>query len=95
MTIDGIGPVDPLSKLNRASRSQRSAPASNGDAVHVSSEARNMSEIYRITEEVRLSPDVRQERIDEVRAKLQDPNYINDTILNATAENIMKAFGLS
>ncbi|MDR1893602.1 MAG: flagellar biosynthesis anti-sigma factor FlgM [Spirochaetales bacterium] len=95
MTIDSIGPVDPLSKINRSSRSPKTAPASRGDAVQLSSEARNMSEIYRITEEVRLSPDVRQDRIDEIKAKLLDPNYINDTILNATAENIMKAFGLS
>jgi hypothetical protein len=32
--------------------------------------------------------------VEEVRQKLQDPNYINEKVLGAVADGIMESFGL-
>lgn len=95
MTIDGLGPVDPVSKFNRSSRTEKAAPKDKSDAINVSAEARSMNELFKASEEVKAAADIRQDRIDEVRKKLQDPNYINDTVIDAVADGIMKSFGLS
>ncbi len=95
MTIDRLGPVDPVSKFNKTSKAEKAAPKARTDAVNVSDEARNMSEIYKTAEEVKITPDVRMDRVEEVKLKLQNPNYIDDTVLESVAEGIMKSFGLS
>ena len=40
-------------------------------------------------ETVKAAPDVREDRIAEVKAKLQDPNYINDAVVNSVADRLM------
>lgn len=94
MTIDRLGPVDPVSKFNKSSRAEKTVPKEKNDAVNVSDEARNMSEIYKVAAEVKAAPDVRLDRVEEVKLKLQDPNYIDDKVLNSVAEEIMKSFGI-
>jgi len=94
MTIDRLGPVDPVSKFNKSSRAEKAVPKEKNDAVNVSDEARNMSEIYKVAAEVKAAPDVRLDRVEEVKLKLQDPNYIDDKVLNSVAEEIMKSFGI-
>jgi hypothetical protein len=32
--------------------------------------------------------------VEAAKAKLQDPNYINDTVLNSVADKLMGVFGL-
>jgi len=43
---------------------------------------------------VRATPEIRLDRVAEMKVKLQDPNYINNAILESTAEGILKSFGL-
>jgi negative regulator of flagellin synthesis FlgM len=51
--------------------------------------------MFRMQETVRAGEDVRADRIAEVRAKLQDPSYIDDAVLNTVADRVMDVFGLS
>ena len=51
-------------------------------------------ELYRTLELASAAPDVRADRIAELKRKIDDPAYITETIVNATAEKIMAAFGL-
>jgi len=94
MTIDRLGPVDPVSKFNKTAKTQKAVRKEKPDSVNVSNEAQKMSEIFKATEAVKASPDVRLDRIEEVKAKLQDPNYINDAVLGTVADGIMEVFGL-
>ena len=94
MTIDRLGPIDPLSKLNKTGKAEKAAKPDAKDTISVSEEARNLGEIYRATEVVKASSDIRMDRIEEVKQKLQDPNYI-DSKIEETADRIMDAFGLS
>lgn len=52
------------------------------------------SELYQAIELVSSASDVRTSRIAELKAKINDPSYINDTIIQATADRIMDVFGL-
>lgn len=94
MTIDRLGPIDPLSKLNKTEKTGKAVKPEAKDTVSVSDEAKNMGEIYRATELAKASPDIRMDRVEEVKQKLQDPNYI-DSKVEEVADRIMDVFGLS
>ncbi|MDC7232298.1 MAG: flagellar biosynthesis anti-sigma factor FlgM [Spirochaetales bacterium] len=94
MTIDRIGPVDPLSRFNKTEKSARSEIKEKTDSIDVSSEAKKSAELLQTMESVKLAPDVREDRIAEVKARLQDPNYINDTVVNSVADKLMDLFGI-
>ncbi len=94
MTIDRIGPVDPLSRLNKTEKTVRSESKEKTDSIDVSIEAKKSAELFKAMENVRVAPDVREDRIAEVKARLQDPNYINDTVVNSVADKLMDLFGI-
>lgn len=94
MTIDRIGPVDPLSRFNKTEKTVRSELKEKTDSIDVSSEAKKSAELLQTMESVKLAPDVREDRIAEVKARLQDPNYINDTVVDSVADKLMDLFGI-
>ena len=94
MTIERLGPVDPVSKFNKTDKASKPAKQDGADSISFSEEAKSKGEIYKATEEVKLSPEIRQDRIDEVKKKLQDPNYIDDKVVEAVAEKVMNLFEL-
>ncbi len=94
MKINGIGPVDPVSNYNKASRSGKTAAKNSSDSISVSEEARKTADLFAISEQVKATPDVRLDRIAEIKAKLEDPNYINDRVVESVADSIMDVFGI-
>lgn len=94
MTIDRLGSVDPLSKLNKAEKVNKAVKTQGEDTVSLSEEAKNLGEVYKAIETVKASPDVRMDRIEEVRQKMQDPNYIDKSI-EKVAKRLMDSFGLN
>lgn len=95
MTIERLGPVDPVSKLNKTENSSKIVKKEKADSINFSDEARNMGEIYKATENVKKAPDVRMDRVEEVKRKLEDPSYINDKVVESVADKVMDVFGLS
>ncbi|QQO10227.1 flagellar biosynthesis anti-sigma factor FlgM [Breznakiella homolactica] len=94
MTIDRIGSIDPIQPGKKPGRTGEVQPNAKPDSIALSSEAMEKGELYQAIELVSAAPDVRAERIAELRSKIDDPSYINDTIIKATADKIMDAFGL-
>jgi negative regulator of flagellin synthesis FlgM len=94
MTIDKLGPINPVSKYNKAEKVSKPSNQDKTDSISFSEEAKSKGEVYKITEEVKLSPEIRQDRIDEVKKKLQDPNYIDDKVVEVVAEKVMDLFQL-
>jgi len=66
MTIERLGPVDPAQRYSQTERTQRAAKPEN-DSVDFSDEARIKAEVFHITEQVRKTPDVRADRVEEVK----------------------------
>lgn len=94
MTIERLGPVDPIQQYNKSDKVKKPQKSQSNDSISVSSEAKLRSEMMQAVEQVRSMPDIRQDRVEEVRAKLQDPSYIDDRVVDTVADEIMTAFGL-
>ncbi len=94
MMIERIGSLDPIQPGKKASKNEALRSNSASDSVSVSSEAAEKAELYRAMELVGSAADVRADRIAELKLKMADPGYINDTLISATADQIMTSFGL-
>ncbi len=94
MTIDKLGPIDPVSKFNKTEKVEKPSKNDKTDSISFSEEAKSKGEVYKVSEEVKLSPEIRQDRIDEVKKKLEDPNYIDDKVVEIVAERVIDLFQL-
>ena len=94
MVVESIGPVDPVPNQKRINRVDKPIESGKTDSIEVSAEAKSAAETFHIVELVKNSPDVRNEKITEAKEKLQDPNYINDKLVNELADHIMESFGI-
>jgi negative regulator of flagellin synthesis FlgM len=94
MIIDRIGPPEPIQPGKKPGRSESVNTDNRSDFIDVSSTALEKSDLYQAIGLVASAPDIRAERIAELKAKINDPAYINEQLLDATADKIMDAFGL-
>ena len=94
MNINSLGPVDPVSKQNKTSRAVKPASTGGKDSIQISNDAKAMAEVYNTVEIVKASPDVRMDRIEEIREKLKDPSYIDSKVIESVADSVMDMFGL-
>ncbi len=92
MTIDKLGSINPIQSYNKSEKTAKTAQKTESDSISVSSEARAMGEIFQVAEAVRETPDIRMDRIEEVKQKLNDPDYINDKVINSVADKIIDMF---
>lgn len=92
MTIEGIGPVDPLQRYQKAQNNSRTQRSSGKDSISFSDEAKVKADLLFVSEQVQSSSDIRQDRIEEVKRKLEDPNYIDDVVLGTVADRLMDIF---
>ncbi len=93
MTVDRLGPIDPLQNSPKNGKVERADKVKGSDSINVSSKAQEMGEIYRAVELAKAAPDLSPERIAELRKKLDDPAYINDAVVSVVADRIMDQFG--
>ena len=94
MTVDRINPLEPLQPGKKTGRSGQLDRGKENDSISLSSEAVEKAELLRAMELVSAAGDVRAERVAELKKKINDPSYINDTIIKATADRILDAFGI-
>ncbi len=95
MNVERLGPLEPVAKQNKANRTAKPAKKGGADSIDISSDAKTMGEVYQAAETVKAAPDVRMDRIQEVKEKLKDPSYINDKIVDSVADSVLDLFGLS
>jgi negative regulator of flagellin synthesis FlgM len=93
MTIDRIGNPDPVQSGRKPGQNSRAAPADQFDTIDLSSEAVERSEFMRLVEIAAAAPDVREDRVAEMRAKINDPSYLDEKIIGETAGRILDLFG--
>ena len=94
MTVERVGPPDPVSNVKKTQKAQQTRKQEKTDSISLSEEARSKAEVYTATEIAQKSPDIRMDRVEEVKRRLQDPSYLSDEVLEETAEKLMEAFGL-
>ena len=94
MTVERIGPLDPASNVKKTEKPAKAKTKSDVDSINVSEEARSKAEVFKAMETAKTAPDVRVDRVAEVKRKLQDPSYPSQEVIEKTAEGILKSFGV-
>ena len=93
--INGVNNVTQLNNVQNIRKTENSAKVnSETDSISVSKEAVQMAEAYYLDKVASETPDVRADRIAEVKAKIKDPNYLSDAVIMSTAEKFMTSVGL-
>ncbi len=90
--ISGINSINSLQNTNRTSATGSLRSAS--DEISVSDEAKELADAYYLNQVAAETPDVRSELIEQIKLKIQDPNYLSAETIAATADRIMTAYGL-
>jgi negative regulator of flagellin synthesis FlgM len=91
MTIGKVDFIDPIPPGKKPGRATQVNETSQTDSINISSEAVKKAETYRAMEMVNAAPDVRADRIEELKTRINDPSYINDKVLDATADKLIDA----
>lgn len=89
MGIDKIGSVNnynDYAKVNAASKIKKSEAV---DSVAISSQASELSETKRVLDMVNEAPDVRADKVAALKARINDPDYINENVINALADKLL------
>lgn len=94
MTVDRIGSIDPIQNSKKTEKPEAVHKKGSADSVSLSNEAVEKGDLYQAIELVSSASDVRADKIAELKQKINDPSYINDTVIKNTAEKIMDLFGL-
>ena len=90
MTIGRTGPIEQTRPLNEGGRVVTAGKITKPDVtVSISKEALKKADWLNVIELVSAAPDVRADRIAELKAKIDDPAYIDDTLLNGTVDRII------
>jgi len=91
MTIDRIGSIDPIQPGKRPGRTGQVSESPKTDSISISSEAQEKAELHRIKELAMAAQDIRADRVAELKGKINDPSYINEKVINATADKLIDA----
>jgi len=89
MTIDRIGPVDPIQPGKKPERVNQASGSPKSDTISISSEALEKAELLRIQELAAAAPDIRAERVAELKERINDPSYIDEKMISATADRMI------
>ena len=89
MTIDRLGPIEPIQPGKRPGKTGQVNESPQSDSISISKEAYAKAELLRTQEIAAAAPDVRADRVAELREKIKDPSYIDDSVLNATADRLV------
>jgi negative regulator of flagellin synthesis FlgM len=89
MTIDRVGSIDPIQPGKKPGQTNQVSRTPKTDSISISSEAVEKAELYRVRELASASPDIRAERVEELKAKINDPSYLSKETINATADKLI------
>ena len=95
MMIDKVNYVSPVNNLQSTKRSNNVANSQRtSDEISVSAAAKAAAEAMYLKQVSDETPDIRQDLVEEIKLKIQDPNFFSDATIAATADRILSAYGL-
>lgn len=93
--INSVNGINPLNNVQNLRKTENAAKVnSDSDTISVSAEAEKMAEVYYMDKVAKETPDVRADRIAEIKEKIKDPNYLNDTVIKSAADKFLSAIGI-
>jgi negative regulator of flagellin synthesis FlgM len=94
MMIDKVSGINQINNLQSTKRTSSASNVKASDQISVSEEAKAMAEAYKLEQIAKETPDIREDLVEAIKQKIQDPNYLNEATLFATADKILSAYGL-
>ncbi|MGA2141878.1 MAG: flagellar biosynthesis anti-sigma factor FlgM [Brevinematales bacterium] len=91
--IDNVRGIDNNSKINKIAKKDNDS-ARVPDSADISKEAKQLAEEAKIRETMARVPDIREDKVQEAREKLQNGSYNKEEVMNTVAERLMKVLGL-
>ena len=93
--INGVNSINALNNVQNLRKPENSAKVTdNADSIQVSKEALEKAEAYYLEKVAAETPNVRADRIAEIKAKIKDPSYLSDAVIKSTAEKLLTSIGL-
>lgn len=89
MTIDRLNSMDPIRDPMKPARGGRADRPGKGDSVSISQDASFKADLFRASEIAKAAPELRSDRVAELKAKIDQPGYIDDAVLSLTADKII------
>ncbi len=89
MTIDRLNSMDPIWDPQKPSSGGKPEKARGGDSISISPDATEKADLFRAIELAKAAPETSSNRIAELKAKMNDPSYIDDAVISMTADRIM------
>ncbi|MDR3324722.1 MAG: flagellar biosynthesis anti-sigma factor FlgM [Spirochaetaceae bacterium] len=87
-----VGRVNPLEQVFSGNgKANPTVKSTKGDSVSISSEAVEKAERLRVAEMVAVAPDVRADKIADLKERINNPSYMNEAVIRETAEKILDA----
>ena len=91
MTIDRVSSIDPIQPNKKPGRASQVNQTPGADSINISSEAVEKAELYQLKELANAAPDIRADKVEELKAKINDPAYLNNEVIGATADRLIDA----
>jgi anti-sigma28 factor (negative regulator of flagellin synthesis) len=91
--IDNVRGIDNNSKINKIVKKDNESTQV-PDSADISVEAKQLAEEAKIRETMAKTPDVREDKIQQAKEKLQNGAYNKEEVMNTVAERLMKVLGL-
>ncbi len=93
--INGISNVTQVNNVQNLRKTENTGKVSRDvDSISVSAEAKEMAEAYYLEQVAKETPDVRADKIAELKEKIKDPNYLNNAVINSAADKFLSAIGI-
>jgi negative regulator of flagellin synthesis FlgM len=92
--IDRINSIDPIQSDKKLGRMNQINKIPNADSINLSPEAIARSEIYHAMELASASPEIRTDFIIDLKKRMSDPSYLNDTVINGTVKGLTDVLDL-
>ena len=93
MMIEKLNVISPITNVANDLVKTNASSFNTRDSVTLSSDAEKLAEIHLAMNVAKNAPDIRVDKVAEVKAKFSDPSYL-DSIISELADNIMDAYGL-
>lgn len=90
MVIDKIGNINNIAETKKNKPVSSKNETSRGDSIHISTEGKQAAETARNIQIIKETPDIRADRVKEIKAKIDNGTYDfdNKQILEMVADKI-------
>ena len=92
MMVDRVGHIEPLQPGKKTGRAESANTIDRSDSINLSPESIAKAEKYQVVELIKATQEIDEARVIELRGKINDPSYINEKVVSATADKIMDAW---